>query len=52
MDCSILPLCGNIRETEDGAYEWTGPARVLYALRIDLYFSQSYIIYSDPVELA
>jgi len=51
LDCSLLPLSGAVQKTRDGAYEWTAPARVLYALKIDLYFSNSYTIYSAPVDL-
>lgn len=50
-ECELLVLDGDVRRNESGAYEVRSKATVMYRLQIDLYFGESYSIYSAPVEI-
>ena len=50
-ECDLLVLSGNVHETSDGRYAGSGKATVMYCLKIDVYFGESYRIYTEPVEL-
>ena len=50
-DCGMLVLCGNVQKLEDGSCRADGKAVVMLEKKLELYFGESYTIYSAPVEI-
>ena len=50
-DADILVISGNAKKLEDGTYEISKDATVMFEKKVDLYFGESCTIYSLPVKL-
>ena len=50
-DCDLLVLFGNVKKLEDGSCCADGKATVMLQKKVELYFGESYTIYSVPVEI-
>lgn len=50
-DCTLLTLSGEVTAHADGRFSVPSSARVMFALKLDLHFGDSYTIYTAPLEL-